>query len=48
MNRSSLDLCRWHAVLDEQTLQKAAVEAILASAAQALEVSGRALNLLLW
>lgn len=36
MNRASLDLCRWHAVLDEQALQKAAVEAILASAAQAI------------
>lgn len=34
MNRASLDLCRWHAVLNEQALQKAAVEAILASAAR--------------
>ncbi len=36
MNRSGLELCRWHAVSDERALQQAAFEAILASATQAI------------
>ena len=34
-------LCRWHAVSDAQALQQAAIETILASAAQAIHERGR-------
>ena len=36
MNRPGSQWCRWHAVADERALQQAAIEAILASAAQAI------------
>jgi 6-phosphogluconolactonase len=35
-NKPSLQLCRWHAVANEQVLQQSAIEMILASAAQAI------------
>jgi len=41
MNRTESELCRWHAVADELALQQAAIETILASAAQAIHERGR-------
>jgi 6-phosphogluconolactonase len=41
MNYSSLQLCRWQAVADEQALQQAAIEIILHSAAQAILERGQ-------
>lgn len=41
MNRAELELCRRHAVSDEQALQQAAIETILASAAQAIHERGQ-------
>lgn len=41
INRAVLQSCRWHAVADERALQDAAVAAILASAAQAIEQRGQ-------
>src|ERR1039457_877860 len=41
MNRAELELCRWHAVADKLALQQAAIETILASAAQAIHERGR-------
>lgn len=41
MNRAELELCRWHAVSDERALQQAAIETILASAAQAIHERGQ-------
>jgi 6-phosphogluconolactonase len=36
-----LDLCRWHAVSDERALQQAAIETVLAGAAQAIRERGQ-------
>ena len=36
MNCASLELCRWHGVSDERAFQQAAIEMILAGAAQAI------------
>jgi 6-phosphogluconolactonase len=41
MNRARSQLCRWHAVSDEDSLQQAACKAILASAAQAIDERGQ-------
>jgi len=41
MNRAEPELCRWHAVADELALQQAAIEIILASAAQAIHERGQ-------
>jgi 6-phosphogluconolactonase len=41
MNRSGLELCRWHAVADKRALQQVAMEAILASAARAIQELGQ-------
>lgn len=41
MNRDDTGLCRWHAVSDERALQQAAVEIVLASAAQAIRERGQ-------
>jgi 6-phosphogluconolactonase len=41
MNRAEPELCRWHAVADELALQQAAIETILASAAQAIHERGQ-------
>jgi 6-phosphogluconolactonase len=41
MNRAGLELCRWHAVFDERALRQAAMEIILASAAQAIHERGQ-------
>ncbi|HEY8857131.1 MAG TPA: 6-phosphogluconolactonase [Rugosibacter sp.] len=41
MNCTGLELCRWHALSDVQALKKAAIETILASAAQAIHERGQ-------
>lgn len=41
MNRAEFELCRWHAVADGLVLQQAAIEIILASAAQAIHERGQ-------
>jgi len=41
MNFPELNSCRWHAVADELALQQAAIETILAGAAQAIHERGR-------
>lgn len=41
MNHAGQDLCRWHAVPDEQALQHAALETILCSAARAIHARGQ-------
>jgi 6-phosphogluconolactonase len=41
MNRAGLELYRWHAVSDARALRQAALETILASAAQAIHERGR-------
>jgi 6-phosphogluconolactonase len=39
--KTHLQLCRWHAVADEQALQQLAIEMILASSAQAIRDRGQ-------
>ena len=46
MNRAQSELSRWHAVADELALQQAALETILASAAQAIHERGKFLLVL--
>ena len=41
MKHAGLEQCRWHAVSDERALQQAAIEAILAGAAEAIHERGR-------
>ncbi len=41
MDRRDLEPCRWHAVSDEQALRRAAAEAILTGAAQAINDRGQ-------
>jgi 6-phosphogluconolactonase len=41
LNRTEPELCRWHAIADELLLQQAAIETILASAAQAIHERGQ-------
>jgi 6-phosphogluconolactonase len=41
MNRAESELCRWHAIAGELSLQQAAVKIILASAAQAIHQRGQ-------
>jgi len=40
-NRTPIQVCRWHAVANEQTLQQSAIEMILAAAAQAIRERGQ-------